>query len=1003
MGFADNGLSQCSAMPCLTENQVVEFVAAQLGPQAMREVEDELDRCADCRHLVCEYARSTLASWDGDAEEGRDDEVGDGATLGRFELLDYLGAGAMGVVFLARDPKLEREVALKVLSPRLRNNARASKLLVAEAQAMAQVKHPNVLTIYDSGNVGDTVFLAMERAQGTLHQWLAEEPRTWRTIVRVFAGAAAGIAAAHKAGVVHRDIKPSNLLMSDSGKALVADFGLALRARDSTDADSDSLVGTLVYLSPEELLGSAGDEQSEQFSFCVALYEALVGRRPFMGDNRTALEESHRADRVQFADVPRPIRPILRRGLSIEAAARFPSMQALHLALESSVRSVRNKRVGLAVAGVSAAALLLGLRLASPEQPACRRAATFWSAEQSDGLQASFLAMDPNAGALASELTSRFEAYDAVWNHVQLGTCRATRVEGTQSGTMLDKRMVCLSRLRRDFESLAQALQSSNVAVLEHAKRSALALTSPTDCSAERLVNLKVSQAPGDAVQDELSKARTQYLLGEYASAESAMTSLLERDPSPYVKAHAGALLGNSQRKLLQALDASKSLLAAGNAAAEIGDDALATAIWILLAEVEGYQLDRHEAGEAYLQAAETTLRRLGGDDAQQARLWQTRGLIASGKGEHAVAQKLHTKALEMRKTMEGGTQLQESESLTLLGISQNDAGNVEEGEKSLRRAIALRVQALGDRHAEVALLRMTLGQILAAASKFDESIVELEIAKGLVAKGVGVAHPDYASALTKIGVVYLHQGKYDEAQTLFEQSLDIRRTHYGPNDSEVGRALVNMGSLYYNAGKFELAAARYAQALEVMKRAVEPDHPDLAAIHIGVAVSASALGNLDQALRHNTHAYTMLKNRDDQPMLLANVLGNMALLHAYRDEWAQAVQRYAEAIAVHEKTLGPDHAHSAYLLTGMGEAHQNLGNHSEAMKFLSRAVVSQEQAGMAPQRIAEARILMAYSMWHSPAKRKEALALAVRGRDDIKATRPEAAKGVDAWLRKHR
>ncbi|MCP4444645.1 MAG: tetratricopeptide repeat protein [Myxococcales bacterium] len=991
-------------MPCLTENQVIEFVGAHLGPAGLQVVEEELARCEDCRQLVCSYARTTLLSGDDESGGAEVEALGEGATLARFELVDYLGSGGMGVVFLAHDPQLRRDIALKVLRPKLRHSKEATSLLLKEARAMAQIRHPNVLTIYDSGSVGDIVFIAVERASGgTLKTWLDAETRDWRDVTQVFVDAAAGIASAHEAGIVHRDIKPSNLLMSDDGTVLVADFGLALQVGEDIDTSDISLVGTPLYMSPEEFDGRGGDKKSDQFSFCVSLYESLTGSPPFPGHSVEALKKSQRTETLDLTPIPRPLRASLRRGLALEPSHRFPSMTALRSALRKANRPLHKAPYLLPLlTGAAAIAIVGGIVLSGEDAPSCPLPSpnSLWNTDKAETMHSALAALTPALGESGSRLDSIFSSYAKDWSVAKHAACRATKVEHQQSDEMLDRRMQCLARLRRDFGSLTTALQQPAKEDLPHALPSAMALVPPDSCSAERLLSHKQGPAIPPGVENKLSEARTLYTLGSYEEAAQSAKELLAENTHPYIRAHAGALHGNALRKLLRSREASENLQSAGEAAAEIGDDALATSIWLLVAEVEGYQLDQHEAGDAYLLAAEAALTRLGGDEGLQARLIQTRGLIASARGDHAAAQRFHEQTLKLREASSGEQRILRSVSLTLLGSAQNDAGKLSEAEASLRKAVALREDALGAQHPDVAHLLSALGQNLSRQGEFDEAFAELERARIRTKDAVGESHPNYAGVITKIGVVKLQRGDFIAANTLFEESLAIRRSYQDPGSSDIGRSLVNIAALNYNAGNYPIAQARYSEALEVLGQTLEKDHPNLASVHTGIGLSATANGDLDAAMRHNLHAMRILEGKAEQELLLANVLSNIAIVHEHKGQWGEALERFEEAIALHDRKLGPDHSDSAYLLTGLGESHFNLGNFSESSKVLRRAIKLQEDAQSAPQRTAEARLLLAYSLWHAPSKRGEARALAEQARKDLLETRPDAAADAATWLR---
>jgi|GEM_PF-1491127 len=317
--------------------------------------------------------------------------------IGRFVVLRRLGAGGMGVVYLAYDNALDRRVAIKVIrslgAPDLVQTARMQR----EAQAMARLSHQNVLQIYEVGESEGSLFLAMEYVQGgSLGQWLyvhvSEDmsvtpvARDWRAIVAMFIQAGRGLAAAHQAGLIHRDFKPDNVLVGDDGVARVGDFGLvrvvaadpALSMRGEAPSHASiaeltltrAAMGTPAYMSPEQHAGLATDARTDQFSFCVALWEALYGERPFNGDTLEALARAVRGGPTApppGSRVPSWLRDALQRGLAVEPAQRWPTMEALLAVLASDPVARRRRRVLAAGAGALVAAAIGLLAYATHE------------------------------------------------------------------------------------------------------------------------------------------------------------------------------------------------------------------------------------------------------------------------------------------------------------------------------------------------------------------------------------------------------------------------------------------------------------------------------------------------------------------------------------------------------------------------------------------------------------------------------------------------------------
>ncbi|MGZ6141259.1 MAG: protein kinase domain-containing protein [Myxococcaceae bacterium] len=298
-----------------------------------------------------------------------------GATLGRYVVLDCLGSGGMGVVYRAHDFALDRRVSLKLLrTSGGRDEESRRERLVAEAQALARVSHPNVLVVHDVGTWEDEVYLALEHVEGeTLLSWLDRAPRSAAEIRGMFLQAARGLQAIHAAGLVHRDVKPENLLVGRDGRLRVADLGLAITAGSAVPEPARETLrpGTPGYMPLEQHRGEPLDARADQFSLAVALFEALLGQRPYgsRGASREALET--RLAQGPGVEVPRTpaIPPRLRRALeaalSPDRAHRPTTLVPLIDALASPGVPATRTLGGALALGASVALVLLGLRAAA--------------------------------------------------------------------------------------------------------------------------------------------------------------------------------------------------------------------------------------------------------------------------------------------------------------------------------------------------------------------------------------------------------------------------------------------------------------------------------------------------------------------------------------------------------------------------------------------------------------------------------------------------------------
>lgn len=300
----------------LDDVTILDLLAGRVSGDALSRADAHLDLCLTCRTLVSGAMRAERSVAAHAAGTTLFDSGGDeidpfiaGETVGRFVVLGRAGRGAMGVVLTAYDPELDRRVALKVVSPTSIDKAARDRLF-GEARAMARLSHPNVVTVFDVLDIDNDVVIAMELVQGeTLREHVEKHRKSPERVLRAFIEAARGLAAAHSARIVHRDFKPDNVLVGQDHRVFVTDFGLAKPTAEANAEDGHpaiareqtGLAGTPAYMSPEVLSGRSADAKSDQFSFAVALYEALAGRRPFVGQTidelRTRIEKGARPSR----------------------------------------------------------------------------------------------------------------------------------------------------------------------------------------------------------------------------------------------------------------------------------------------------------------------------------------------------------------------------------------------------------------------------------------------------------------------------------------------------------------------------------------------------------------------------------------------------------------------------------------------------------------------------------------------------------------------------------
>jgi hypothetical protein len=411
-----------------------------------------------------------------------------GEVVGRYVVERPLGAGGMGVVSLARDPELRRPVVIKLVHPDVGSGEDGEDFearLRREAQAMAMVSHANVVQIFDIGRRGDRVFLAMEFVDGqTLDHWLRERSRTADEILGVFRQAGAGLAAAHRAGLVHRDFKPSNVLVGRDGVVKVTDFGLArsvagsepggagatrqLRAGQRAAArtsgvhavltQADAVVGTPAYMAPEQAAGRAIDARTDQYALAVTLLDALIGqpgaRRRIAPDDPAAIEVA-----LSGLGIAPVLRAAIVRALAKDPAARFPAIDDLLHALAPAAPPGRSRRAALGIAGIAlcgvtaAAWFVVGRREAAP---ACTSDAPGrWAAARDRVVGALSAGPRPFAGWDAPRIAEAIDAAVEALAAAETARCRGAPVAGRDGSA--DAEADCIARRKDALEAVITA------------------------------------------------------------------------------------------------------------------------------------------------------------------------------------------------------------------------------------------------------------------------------------------------------------------------------------------------------------------------------------------------------------------------------------------------------------------------------------------------------------------------------------------------------------------
>ncbi|NVB85504.1 MAG: serine/threonine protein kinase [Kofleriaceae bacterium] len=787
-------------------------------------------------------------------------------TLGRLSILDRLGAGAMGTVFAAYDPKLERKVAVKVLT----SGAGASRVL-AEARALAKLQHPNVVTIYDADELDGLVYIVMELAPGVpLRAWVGGR-HGWRDVVRVMREAGTGIAAAHAAGLVHRDIKPDNILVGDD-RARVVDFGLAY-AQLSDDGAS---AGTPFYMAPEVLAGGAATEASDQFSFAVTLHEALYGRRPhgatssatadtalqvgatndagaarastgangadtlstayrprgplsrqeLVGELREAAAKAASAPRPAGSDVPALLHAVISRGLSADPAERFPSMHAFLDALERERKSRRTKLVAAiaAVGLVAGAAIGVAIYRRATDDPCGggdAQIAKAWPPEVRQRVQQALAAAPWSAQTLAALDTKAEE-----WRTLHRRVCEATRVHGDQSDTLLDLRMRCLERARERFELLVGELAATTEAGPRAAAPGAVAELTIDVCEkltepGELALPLDAAQrTQAQAVERGLDRAAVLFSLGRYDAAK-AQTATLEPAlgtlSAPRLRATWLALAAAIEARTGDPAQARKQLDEAQLAAADAKAPELELDVWSRRLRNELFAGDRAKVLE-WATFAKAAAKRVGRDGAE---IDGIVGEALRGAGKYAAARASLELALESKDPL---------------------------------------------RPEQRAVIEMNLGSVQLATGDSAGALVTFQRARDRVLSAFGDRHPDLALYADKLAAAHRARGELRAARTLHDKSLELRTAAFGADDRSVATSLLYRAQTELEAGDLTGADKDATRAKAIREKIFGDKSARLGEVYETLADIALARGLPELAQQQ----YTQAQARDGHLELVA-------------------------------------------------------------------------------------------------------------------------------------
>jgi tetratricopeptide (TPR) repeat protein len=862
---------------CPDETALVGFLEGRLDRAAVAEVDAHLASCAACREVLAAVAPAVLA------QGSQLDEMGAtrapvapaapptgvlprGAAVGRYVILGLVGRGGMGDVYAAYDPELDRKIALKLLNDGHSGSGSPSPSrgrLLKEAKSIARLTHPNVVVVHDAGTIDHRVFIAMEFVEGqTLGAWLGGRPRTWSEVREIFLSAGRGLAAAHAARIVHRDFKPQNVMVANDGAVRVMDFGLASDSDDTEDhgpvkldhhqvvdfasttalalTRTGSLVGTPAYMAPEQFRGEAADARTDQFSFCVSLYEALCGERPFATDSLAVLMEAVVAGRLrdssQRARLPAWLRKVLLRGLANKRDHRFPAMEDLLAALaRDPARQRRRVMVGVGLAGLLLAGGALSQRaLQRSDATACRnpgaRLAEVWETPESsagasrprrDAGRAAFLATGaPHAAALWDRTAAILDGYSKRWTAMYSEACEATHVRGDQSAEVLDLRMDCLNHNRESLRALTDLLATADTSLVGDAIDAANALPDVGRCADVAVLRAVVPPPRDPAVREQVESVRKRAAEAraladarrwkEGRAKALSLSAEAERLGYEPLVAEVSALLGYCIGMTGDAKLGAEHYERALWAAEATRHDEVAAEASVMLVGFVGYNLERLEEGERWARLAEAILERMGpGHERLQGWLAQNRGLTRMVAGQLTAAERDLRTAVTLKRKADGGDSPDVARSLDGLANVNARRGDFAAAVDLTDQARVIFEQSYGPEHILVGLGYSNRCEYLNGLGRYQEALDSCQRAMAILGPALGRDHLWLGYALTATGNALIGLRRASEALAPLRRAVEIRkRVEF--SSAERGETWFALARAQWDAGT-DRAAARAA------------------------------------------------------------------------------------------------------------------------------------------------------------------------------------------------
>jgi tetratricopeptide (TPR) repeat protein/tRNA A-37 threonylcarbamoyl transferase component Bud32 len=866
-------------MPCPAENSLNRYVHGRSGAAEKAELESHFEKCPLCQELVRDFFAWPLVD-PGESESisHSDDAavlaahladqlnpMAPGKKVGRYRVLELVGKGAMGEVYAAYDPQLDRRVALKVLhsdatemAPGASRPAQAR--LLREARAMARVTHPNVIAVHDVQSFGGEIAIAMEFISGcTLRQWVNKERRPWQKVLNIFVQAGKGLAAAHKAGLVHRDFKPENVLVGNDGRVLVTDFGLvrssgpgeldrngpagSATSAESTETASSlstktgSLLGTPAYMAPEQFSGLGVDSRADQYSFCVALWEALYGERPFQVENlddvNSGVFEGRVAPPAKASNVPTWVKACAKRGLSPRPADRFASMEDLLSAIRTdrTFRQRRTLRAALVILAVVIGAVVYGYR--TQGDPACPTPEAMlegtWDPETKAAVVSAIAADEQKGSAETARVVERhINEYVSSWRTSWRQHCIEVNPR-TELQKLLFLEEACLIYARDALTTLTAAIRTkAHDGGTEMFAPAVLELPHIARCedrdalAADPLAFVSPSSVPKlRALRSQLAQAETLRQLALFERARPLINNIIseaERSGLVPLLAESLCLLGSLEERVGNYEPARALLRRAGRLAGASGHVDVFVEAHARLLHLQVFGFGRVQRENAATAANDASLiAELHISTPVKSTYVNILGTLALARGELVEAANLFDRAAELARTTFGAKHPRALFAVHNRGMALTMMGHLEEARTSFETARASYAEAFGREHPVNAWVLGYLGRVLALQGELPRALAFVLEAVEIMKRQHGIAHPGVAAQLNNLGFVRSASGDYHQAVEAYTAALQIMDARSEESSETAVGSHIGLGTAHLKTGRHALARVSFSRAMRLL------------------------------------------------------------------------------------------------------------------------------------------------------------------------------------------